>query len=480
MNALAAAVGLALLVCIGLLVDTTLLRGAPETRIAGQLAGDRWYRIRVGERHIGYLHSRANRDWRGRWRFSTDLRFVLEAGAPVRIRQQLTFDALPPHALAHGAQQSERGDVPMDAIELLPEGAGYRWQSGPAAPDASEATTTPTRLAAFTLADYLAVERWLANARRGQGDSVSLPNLDFGARALMPRRYQVTASDSRGFVLESAEPDAATRIELDRKLRPRRMNLAGIFELTRVSRTAALAPRTALQAAAYHVPLDQRLVDHTRITRLRLAAEGDANARQLWPDLVLDDTRGAAERAADDEPSDVIELSRGTRADPEAANRLLAATDLHPADDPALRALARQAVAGTTTGSAQVAALTEYVHEYLRYRADAPPQSVRGLLDTPEGDCTEFADLLTTLARSLGLPARTVFGLAYADGPEPAFAFHAWNEVEADGTWHVVDPTWNQLVVDATHLPLPADVATTLQWLTGSGTLRFRVLAATY
>ncbi|MFM8355666.1 MAG: transglutaminase-like domain-containing protein, partial [Gammaproteobacteria bacterium] len=234
--------------------------------------------------------------------------------------------------------------------------------------------------------------------------------------------------------------------------------------------------------AAYHVPLDQPLPDHTRITRLRLAAEGGTNVGQLWPDLVLAEARDERGGAASDSGggTNVIELERGTRAEPEAIDRLLTATDLHPADDPALRALARVAVTGAATEAAQVAALTRYVHGFLRYRADAPSRPVRGLLDAPEGDCTEFADLLTTLARSVGLPARTVFGLAYADGPKPAFAFHAWNEIKADGVWHVVDPTWNQLMVDATHLPLPADVATTLTWLTGSGTLRFRVLAARY
>ncbi|MFM7118678.1 MAG: hypothetical protein ACKOZX_00235, partial [Gammaproteobacteria bacterium] len=232
--ALTAAV-LALLPGSALLVDTLLLRGAPETHIAGQLAGDRWYRIRVGDRHIGYLHSTADRDWRGRWRFGTDLRFVLEAGSPVRIQQQLAFSALPPHALAHGAQRNERGGMLMDAIELVPDRQGYRWQSAGDATAVPTETSPTARIPAFTLADYLAVERWLTATNRSRGDHVSLPNLDFGARALVPRPYRVAADDARGVVLDSANPEAATRIELDRLLRPRHMNLAGIFELTRVS-----------------------------------------------------------------------------------------------------------------------------------------------------------------------------------------------------------------------------------------------------
>jgi transglutaminase/protease-like cytokinesis protein 3 len=93
---------------------------------------------------------------------------------------------------------------------------------------------------------------------------------------------------------------------------------------------------------------------------------------------------------------------------------------------------------------------------------------------------TEFADLFTTLARSLGIPARTVFGLAYDDGNEPAFAFHAWNEVSVDGVWQSVDPTWNQLRVDATHIPLPSNQSAALQLITGSVDLNFSVREVDY
>jgi hypothetical protein len=105
---------------------------------------------------------------------------------------------------------------------------------------------------------------------------------------------------------------------------------------------------------------------------------------------------------------------------------------------------------------------------------------VLALLDTPEGDCSEYADLLTTLARSLGIPARTVFGLAYQDGAEPAFRFHAWNELALDGRWMPADPTWNQVQIDATHIPMPLDVATALQLLTGTGDVRFVVRGVDY
>src|ERR1043165_4575605 len=52
------------------------------------------------------------------------------------------------------------------------------------------------------------------------------------------------------------------------------------------------------------------------------------------------------------------------------------------------------------------------------------------------------------MARSLGLPARIVSGLAYSG---TAFGGHAWVEVWV-GKWVELDPTWGTSFVDATHI----------------------------
>ena len=70
------------------------------------------------------------------------------------------------------------------------------------------------------------------------------------------------------------------------------------------------------------------------------------------------------------------------------------------------------------------------------------------------GECVDFADLFTTLARTEGIASRTVYGIAYSALPSPGFRFHAWNEILHNDQWHSVDPTWNQSVADATLIPL--------------------------
>jgi hypothetical protein len=59
-----------------------------------------------------------------------------------------------------------------------------------------------------------------------------------------------------------------------------------------------------------------------------------------------------------------------------------------------------------------------------------------------EGDCTEHALLLTALARSLGIPARVVNGLAYTgdfEGNKAVFVPHAWVAAWTGDRWQAFD-----------------------------------------
>jgi len=57
-----------------------------------------------------------------------------------------------------------------------------------------------------------------------------------------------------------------------------------------------------------------------------------------------------------------------------------------------------------------------------------------------EGDCTEHAVLLAALARTFGIPARVVEGIAVMELEGRVYAFgHAWVEVYRDGAWQPAD-----------------------------------------
>lgn len=77
------------------------------------------------------------------------------------------------------------------------------------------------------------------------------------------------------------------------------------------------------------------------------------------------------------------------------------------------------------------------------------------------GDCTEIAADVVRQAVDRGVAARVVDGWVYAErAGGPALVPHAWVELTADdfGPWDV-DPTLDQLAIDATHVRAPDGAA---------------------
>jgi len=147
-------------------------------------------------------------------------------------------------------------------------------------------------------------------------------------------------------------------------------------------------------------------------------------------------------------PGPGIEVTRAARRE------ALAATETLDSDDPTIRAVARGAIAGDRTNRQRVDSLIGWVYMHISYvLGDETVASA--VLHAGTGDCSEMSLLFVAMARSVGIPARRAVGLAgtYVDG-HAAFGYHAWAEVELDGHWVQVDPTWNERVADATHITL--------------------------
>ena len=71
-----------------------------------------------------------------------------------------------------------------------------------------------------------------------------------------------------------------------------------------------------------------------------------------------------------------------------------------------------------------------------------------------QGDCTEYAVLTAALARSIGIPARVVLGLAVVAEPKQYGAYgHAWAEVRIGDTWVVADAALAGLELPLWYLP---------------------------
>lgn len=132
--------------------------------------------------------------------------------------------------------------------------------------------------------------------------------------------------------------------------------------------------------------------------------------------------------------------------DPQFAPYLRATAEFG-ADDEQVKKQAAE-IAGEDRDAWRVARkLADWTHQNLQWKVVAKADA-RQTLATREADCSEFSTLFVAMARSLGLPARLVSGLAYSGD---SFGGHAWVEVWA-GKWIELDPTWGTHFVDATHI----------------------------
>jgi len=121
---------------------------------------------------------------------------------------------------------------------------------------------------------------------------------------------------------------------------------------------------------------------------------------------------------------------------------------LMESDSPDIRNLAKSVVGDEQTVIGAVGRINSYLFSKIKKTNIIGSSDAIETMKRMEGDCTEHAYLFVAMARSLGIPARVIAGVAYRNG---RFYYHAWAEVYDLG-WISVDPTWGQLPADATHI----------------------------
>jgi len=127
-----------------------------------------------------------------------------------------------------------------------------------------------------------------------------------------------------------------------------------------------------------------------------------------------------------------------------------------PVFDPIIQRKAQEIVKNESDLWKRAILIHEFVYKHLEKRAFVSLPDALEALQSKQGDCNEHAVLYTALARAAGIPTRTVVGLVFSEvyqaKPEPGFYYHAWVEVFTGSDWVAIDPTWNQIPADATHL----------------------------
>ena len=213
-------------------------------------------------------------------------------------------------------------------------------------------------------------------------------------------------------------------------------------------------PRVANITFAVIEPHGVPIRDQNRVSSLVLRVRAKAPGPV---DNIKDDIKSASQIVEQKSPTELLVTVAERRGgaekaiqlpvkDPELAQYLKATPEI-ASDKKEVIDKARE-IAGKDRDAWSVARkLADWTHENLEWKLVVSANPVQTLA-TREADCSEFSALFVAMARSLGLPARMVSGLAYSG---TAFGGHAWVEVWV-GKWVELDPTWGTSFVDATHI----------------------------
>ncbi len=113
--------------------------------------------------------------------------------------------------------------------------------------------------------------------------------------------------------------------------------------------------------------------------------------------------------------------------------------------------LAHQAVGNTRSSAEAVQRIESFVARYI----DKPSMSVgyasaAEVVESRQGDCSEFAVLTAALCRAVGIPAQVAVGVVYVEdfGNKWGFMGHAWTQAyvgtDAQGTWVGLDAAYKR------------------------------------
>lgn len=251
--------------------------------------------------------------------------------------------------------------------------------------------------------------------------------------------------------------------------------MGGLFELRAEKEAIAKMPGTQpfdmLEASSIRV--DKDLGDPKDLDSLTLRITGMENFP--FPTSHRQRIRSRSGKTV------ILELSPDHRLDPAVnlseaeRNRFLKPTSAIQSDDEAFRSLARKIVEDEKGGLEKTRRLEKWVFSNVRQTMAANTSSALDVLNNRAGDCTEITLLFVTLARAAGIPAREVGGVMYANDVPPLFGWHAWAEIYDGHQWVSVDPTWNEVYVDAGHIKLSED-SNDWAWVNLLGKMKIKVV----
>ena len=443
---------------------------------------DDWYGIYMHGTKSGWARVWTRRVGEGEGSqllYASDIRIEVKAmgqSVVMTMSERSLFDGAPPYAFRKATyRQADPQNLQTIRVEAGKDGLVATIE------EAGTKRTIERDAIDYTYADFWTPQTWFQQGRR-VGDvlrtrtfNVSDVETDVDTLTVVGTEetvaggvpvtlYEVEMASQRDGEEGTALVDARGRIV--------RMEFAEMFELR--LETQEVAQKLEVGGDLFQlgtVAIDRPIGDATKVRRLVVEVDGEVS----FPS-------GPRQSVVRDPDTGVVTLRLGAAhgeplaATPDAVARNLEETVEYPIHHPDVRALALEAVGEATDRREQVERLVHFVGEYLEDAVLPNATTVMGMLSNPRGDCSEHALLFTALARSLGIPARQVSGLMYMGDRYRRFGGHAWSEVVLDGHWVPVDPAWEQVEVDATHVTVARDDDSTKQQMTFLGSVKLKLI----
>ena len=431
-------------------------------QVAHSMVGSAWYKIEQSGNHTGFMRSSVVNTEEDQWALTTLTVFQPIGGLPTKITQRLTFAGSGQYqmtsALYTRTSVSNTTSIQIDLIDEHYEGTLAR-----------QGSKEPLRLDwQFSLLDQLALEIQLLTKAAKPGTTFTTEFINFENLSIGQNQRSLVSQGDEGYVFSNTKEGSTSTTYLDSDMLAISASISNVFIVKRSTKELAtvvnplIKPLDDRHISNHSIPLDERLKKHEHLKHLKLGltASGQTSLQALNLPPTLTHTKSSDISASD--ANAFVQSTLRIPSENEKIIRILESMDM------------------TASDSALIAALVSTTHQQLTYADNQPAGSVLTALSLGQGECTDFADLFTTLARAAGLPARTVFGIAYSNSDHPSFMFHAWNEVLANGQWQGVDPTWNQVRLDATHIKLSDDLGAALLFASYSKGVRLKVLEQSY
>lgn len=288
----------------------------------------------------------------------------------------------------------------------------------------------------------------------------TLSAVDFEDIPLGPdaRPHRLLRVESKVSTLDGkpiSEMDATHWVDETGQLLKTYVNQLGGMYIYRTTKAGALAPNgrsfNLTQATILRVPQAISGSERTRYIVYKL--------ENATPEMFPNDQRQSSRV----EPDGWVRLEvrtdsplAGDAGSAQVEPEYLRPNPLVDSGNPEIGRLSRQAVGNRTDPWQRAAAIQSWVFRNMKRKnfstAFAPASEVARTLS---GDCTEHSVLTAAMCRAVGVPARCVVGLVYAE-TLGGFGPHMWNEVYVNGRWVAIDSAFDQSEVDATHIKLTA------------------------